>query len=75
MPDLLSKRIRILRDSQPTKYGLLSTYYQEVHQVLEACQRNYPCVSQLYYLAHAPSRTRVVDLGYLVRFNEYLYIL
>lgn len=58
MPETLSARIRDLHDTQPTQYGLLSTYYREVHQALETCQRNYPCVSQLYETLDDPELDR-----------------
>ncbi len=54
MPDTLSTQVRALHEAQPTKYGLLSTYHQEVHRALETCQRNYPCVRQLYEALDEP---------------------
>ncbi|WP_227380983.1 hypothetical protein [Haladaptatus halobius] len=58
MPDTLITRIRDLREAQPTQYGLLSAHHQEAQQALEACQRNYPCVSQLYEILDEPALDR-----------------
>ncbi len=58
MPETLITHIQALRETQPTQYGLLSTYHQEAQQALEVCQRNYPCVSQLYETLDEPALDR-----------------
>ncbi|WP_227380844.1 hypothetical protein [Haladaptatus halobius] len=73
MPDTLITRIRDLRDAQPTQYGLLSAHHQEVQQALEACQRNYPCMSQLYETLDEPNLDRRMlgnILSLLVQFDK-----
>jgi hypothetical protein len=58
MPDTLTTRVQTLRETQPPQYGLLVAYHHEVQRALEACQRNYPCVNQLYETLDNPALDR-----------------
>ncbi|WP_143423285.1 hypothetical protein [Halegenticoccus soli] len=79
MSDELQDRLRTLRETRPSKYGLLCAYHRDVGRALDECPRNYPCVKQLHGSLENPDVTPqmlgnvlslFVQLGVLGAYSE-----
>ncbi|RBI58594.1 hypothetical protein DMJ13_26035 [halophilic archaeon] len=57
MSQCLEGQVTALNETQPTRYGLLSSYHESVQHALEDCSRSYPTTKQLKEVVDDPAIT------------------